>query len=103
MTFPGYNMFSQRLEPFAVTLEDGKGHIARLAGLYVRCRTGFSGVSSTRDLTEITIVYCHIHRLLYIRHVLTSLELSPGKCIVISYFIPARSFLLLTPALDNRQ
>ena len=103
MTFPDYNMFSQRLEPFAVTLEDGKGHVARLADLYVCCRTGFSCVSTARDLTEITIVYYCIHRLLCIMHVLTSIELYHSKCIVISYFIPGRSCPLLTPAMHNRQ
>ena len=69
LVFLHHNIFGERLEPFAVGLDDGNRHRASFADLYVSCGSGFSGVSAANDFAEVAVSYC---RLFWIIHFLTS-------------------------------
>ena len=73
MALLNYHIPGQRLESFAIALDDGQGYVARFTGLYVSCGARFSSVGPADDFAEIAISYRCTHRLLCSIHFLTSI------------------------------
>jgi hypothetical protein len=55
--FFDHNIFGERFEPLAITLNNGDCHTTGFAGVYISDCARFSCVSPADDFAEITVFY----------------------------------------------